>query len=81
MGRHPCHPDTMTCGHQISASAAIPLPIVACFSSSQPLSSCPRCELAGLEQPLWLGQYLWPASADRFYHGSLGQRHCVWQSA
>jgi hypothetical protein len=41
------HPDTMTCGHQILTSAAIPLPIVACFSSSQPLSSCPRCELAG----------------------------------
>jgi len=67
----------MTSGHQILTSAAIPSPIVACVWSPQPLSFCPRCELAGLEQPLWLGQYLWPASADRFYHGSPGQRHRV----
>src|SRR5450755_2069461 len=52
-----------------------------CVRSPQPLSSCPRCELADFEQHLWLGQYLWPASADRFYHGSRGQRHRVPQSA
>ena len=37
----------MTSGHQIVTSAAIPSPIVAYFSSSQPPSSCPRYELVG----------------------------------
>lgn len=59
--RHPCHPDTMTCGYQILTRAAIPSPIVAYVSSSQPPSSCPRCEPVGFEQHLWPGQYLWPA--------------------
>ena len=64
-------------GQELRENRCRPLPIVACFSSSQPLSSCPHCELVGFEQHPWLGQYLWRASADRFYHGSLGQRHRV----
>ena len=50
-GRHPGHPDTMTCSHQILASATIPSPIVARFSLSQPPGSCPRCELVGFTRP------------------------------
>jgi hypothetical protein len=69
------HPDTMTCSHQILASATIPLShrhallIVAAVR----LLSALR---AGRRQAAAIARTgPSPAFADRFYHGSLGQRH------
>ena len=67
----------MTCGHQISTSAAIPLPHRRVLLAAAAVQLFSALRAGRLEQPLWLGQCLWPASADLFYHGSLGRAACL----